>query len=304
MRAKIVRGCIRFVAPVLLANAAAAQPLPDSPSQHLWQAARERAWRLHRPADPSLRAPVPQVLVLHGGFGSASQAESAYGWDALADREGFLVVYPDGIGRSWNAGGMCCGPALREAVADTGFLARLIEAAAQAQHIDRRRIYLTGMSNGAEMAYRYACEDPVPVAAICPVAGTFSQACPNPKPVSVFAIHGLADAHVPFAGGPGTKGVTQGNWLPVEQTLQAFRNADRCTRAQDRSQGAVRTRTEVCARGREVVLTTIAAAGHPWPGSAARTGPLARWLAADPASTALDATAVLWDFFRRHPAPP
>jgi polyhydroxybutyrate depolymerase len=286
----------------LVAVGTCAQPAP-SRTLHLQHADRERAYLLYRPANLSRQQPAPLVLVLHGGFGSGSQAERAYRWDALADREGLVVVYPDGIGRSWNAGGMCCGPALREGVDDAGFLAQLIEVVARAENIDRRRVYMTGMSNGAAMAYRYACEARAPVAAIGPVAGTFSQACPHPQPVSVFAIHGLADQNVPFAGGPATKGVTKGSWLPVQQTLDAFRSADRCEPAQVQEAGDVRTSTAHCEQGRDVVLTTIDSAGHQWPGSVARTGPLARLLPADPPSTALDATSALWDFFRIHPAP-
>src|SRR5688572_25330597 len=67
----------------------------------------ERAWRLYRPAN--LADPAALVVMLHGGFGTARQAESAYGWNALADREGFAVAYPDGLDRVWNVGGGCCG---------------------------------------------------------------------------------------------------------------------------------------------------------------------------------------------------
>jgi polyhydroxybutyrate depolymerase len=282
---------------------ACAQATQSRPLQ-LQHADRERSYLLYRPQYLLRREPVPLVLVLHGGFGSGSQAEHAYHWDTLADREGFVVVYPDGVGRSWNAGGMCCGPALREGVDDTGFLAQLIEVVAQAENIDRRRVYMTGMSNGAAMAYRYACEARVTVAAIGPVAGTFSQACPHPRPVSVLAIHGLGDQNVPFSGGQGTRGVTKGHWLPVEQTLDAFRRAGRCEAASTQKAGAVQTSTAHCEQGRDVVLMTIDGAGHQWPGSVTRSGPLARLLPVDAPSTALDATGALWDFFRSHAAPP
>ena len=79
---------------------------------------RDRTYLLYRPASLSQQVPAPLVVVLHGGYGSGSQAERSYHWDALADRQGFVVAYPDGIGRSWNAGGICCGPALRDNVDD------------------------------------------------------------------------------------------------------------------------------------------------------------------------------------------
>ena len=299
-----IRWCLTSAFALWLAAADACAQSAQSRPLQLQHDDRDRTYLLYRPESLSRRESVPLVLVLHGGFGSGSQAEQTYRWDQLADREGFVVVYPDGVGRSWNAGGMCCGPALREGVDDAGFLAQLIETVAKAENIDRRRVYMTGMSNGAAMAYRYACEARVTVAAIGPVAGTFSQACPYPKPVSVLAIHGLADQNVPFAGGPGTKGVTKGNWLSVEQTLDAFRNASRCGPAATQKAGAVQTSTAHCEQGREIVLMTITNAGHQWPGSAPRSGPLSRLLPVDTPSTAVDATVTLWAFFRSHPAPP
>ena len=83
-------------------------PLP-SVGRTLSFGGRDRSYRLHRPAPGGGHGPVPLVVVLHGGYGSGGQAEQAYGWDALADRHCFLVAYPDGVGRSWNAG-WCCGP--------------------------------------------------------------------------------------------------------------------------------------------------------------------------------------------------
>ncbi len=300
---KLLLGGCAGIALWLAAADVDAQPA-QSLTRHIQHADRERTYLLYRPTNLSRREPVPLVLMLHGGFGSGRQAEEAYRWDPLADRDGFVVVYPDGVGRSWNALGMCCGPALREGIDDVGFLAHLIEVVARAENIDRRRVYIAGMSNGAAMAYRYACDAPVAVAAIGPVAGSFSQACPNPKPVSVRAIHGLDDQHVPFSGGPGTQGFTKGSWLPVGQTVDVFRRAGRCAPAAVLQAGDVRTSTAQCEHGRDVVLVTIDGAGHQWPGSVPRSGSLARLLLVDPPSKALDATSDLWDFFRSHPAPP
>jgi polyhydroxybutyrate depolymerase len=297
-------GMLATAALLSLAAAGVAAQTAESRTLQPQQGDRERAYRLYRPATLDRHAPVPLVIMLHGGFGSGAQAERAYRWNAQANRGSFVVAYPDGIGRSWNAGGICCGPALREGVDDVGFLNRLIDAVAQAENIDRRRVYLTGMSNGAAMAYRYACEGSAPVAAIGPVAGTLSFACAAPRPTSVMAIHGLADQHVPFIGGPGTQGVTKVNWVPVAQTLEAFRKAGGCQAGVIHRQGLVETSTAPCEQGRDVVLTTIDGAGHQWPGSEPRSGLAGRLFQGDPPSTALDATEALWAFFRSHPAPP
>ncbi|HTT07280.1 MAG TPA: PHB depolymerase family esterase [Gammaproteobacteria bacterium] len=276
----------------------------ESQIRRLSDGARERTYLIYRPALLSRQTAVPLIVMLHGGFGSGRQAENSYRWDAQADREGFVVAYPDGIGHSWNAGGICCGPALREHVDDLGFLTRLIDAVTRAENIDPRRVYLTGMSNGAAMTYRYACEGTYPLAAIGPVAGSLSFSCSRPHPVSVLAIHGLDDQHVPFAGGQGTKGVTQGSWMPVPQTLDAFRAADDCRPPAERRDGVLHTDTSNCAQGREVVLITLDGAGHQWPGAKSKSGIVQRILGLDPPSTAMDATTTLWNFFQGHVAQP
>jgi polyhydroxybutyrate depolymerase len=278
-------------------------PAAQDGAQHITAGGQDRSFLLHRPAGLDRRVPVPLVIMLHGGFGSASQAQKSYNWNALADHEGFVVAYPDGTHRSWNAGGICCGPALRAAVDDVGFVTELIQRVSAQENIDPRRVYLTGMSNGAAMVYRYACEGSYPVAAIGPVAGTFSFDCPRAHPVSVMAIHGLADEHVPFAGGQGAKGVTHGDWVPVQSTLDTLRRADACGAPVTVQEPPMETTSSACAQGRAVVLVAIAGAGHQWPGSAAK-GIFQKMLGGDQPSTAMDATRALWTFFRAHPAPP
>ena len=160
---------------------------------------QERTYLLHRPTGLGRTTPAPLVIVLHGGFGSGSQAENAYHWNAVADRNGFIVAYPDGIRRAWNAGGACCGYPSRNKVDDVGFLTRLIQTISRAQNIDPKHVYLTGISNGGAMAFRYACEGPYPIAAIGSVAASFSFPCRQAHAVSVMEIHGLDDRNVSLA---------------------------------------------------------------------------------------------------------
>ena len=85
----------------------------------------DRGYRLYKPA--GLPASAPLVVMLHGGFGSAEQAERAYGWDELADTAKFVVAYPDGLHRAWNTnGGGCCGRSAREGVDDVGFISAAV----------------------------------------------------------------------------------------------------------------------------------------------------------------------------------
>jgi polyhydroxybutyrate depolymerase len=263
---------------------------------------RDRSYLLYRPATLNRQQSVPLVIVLHGGFGSGAQAQKAYGWDDMASTHGFAVAYPDGIGRSWNAGGTCCGPAFRDHVEDVAFLDQLIATVAADENIDRARIYITGISNGAAMAYRYACDGKTKVAAIGSVAGTLPGGCANPRPMSVMEIHGLEDRNIPFAGGVGSKGVTQINWPAVETTLDVFRRADRCDAATMQKNGVVTHHDWTCADGRAISLITIADAGHQWPGAVARHPLIERLLRLDPPSAALNATEALWRFFESHAA--
>ncbi len=283
---------------LLMATALAA----EAREQTLAVGGRERTYSIFRPAPLDRRMPVPLVVVLHGGFGTGSQAEKSYHWDEEATAQGFVVAYPDGVRRSWNAGGTCCGPAFKDNVDDVGFLDDLIRTVSAAENIDRRRIYITGISNGAAMAYRYACDGHQKVAAIGSVSGTMPGGCSSPRPVSVMEIHGLQDQNIPFTGGVGEKGVTHIDWPPVETTLDHFRRADDCGKPVIQSKGVIECSDAACAGGRAVSLITIADAGHQWPGAVPEGRFIRRLFRLDRPSTALDATDVLWRFFVDHPA--
>ena len=108
---------------LVLAGCAVLHPKPpsgfvDGASIHtIGVGGRDRVYRLHKPS--GLPAPASLVVVLHGGFGSAEQAERSYGWDQLADSAKFVAVYPDGVKRAWNVnGGGCCGKPAREHIDD------------------------------------------------------------------------------------------------------------------------------------------------------------------------------------------
>jgi polyhydroxybutyrate depolymerase len=258
----------------------------------------ERSYIVHRPAGLAKTKAVPLVVMLHGALGSGAQAERAYHWNELADRNGFVVVYPDGLNRTWNAGGPCCGPAHRKEHNDVGFLDKLIDSLVKAENIDANRIYMTGMSNGGAMTYRYACEGKHSLAAIGPVAASFTYFCKNAPVLPVIAIHGMDDRTVPFAGGIGKRG-RDIKWLPVQASLDVFRDADLCAAPTLAQSGEVVTSTAPCEKGREVVLITVANAGHQWPGSNAEKGAVAKLLL-DPPSQAFNASERLWQFFARH----
>jgi polyhydroxybutyrate depolymerase len=251
-----------------------------------------RTYLIHRPA--ALDASPALVMMLHGGFGSAAQAQRSYGWDAEADAEHFVVVYPDGDGRAWNVGGGCCGAPGRTNVDDVAFLAAVVHDVELALPIDPVRVYATGISNGGMMAYRLACDTSL-FAAIGPDSATLLGECPSPHPVSVLAVHGTADQNIPYDGGEGS-GFAKIDGPSIPSVNQLWRTADGCDPPVSSVAGDVTTSTATCPGGRSVELITIAGAGHQWPGSTkGRQG-------ADTPYPGLNATQVIWQFFVAHPA--
>jgi polyhydroxybutyrate depolymerase len=259
----------------------------------------QRSYRLYVPTTAGSGAVLPLVVMLHGGFGSGEQAEQAYGWDEVAEREGFLVAYPDGLNRAWNVGGGCCGTPGRTGVDDVGFVVDVVEDIAAQLPVDRDRVFATGISNGGMLAYRLACDTSV-FAAVGPDAATLLGACPDPAPISVLHIHGTADESIRLDGGPGG-GVAKIDGPPVAQVIATWRELDRCDPATVTTQGQLTWSVAECADSRTVTLVTVDGAGHQWPGADFSAGQ--RLLGLDPPSTALSATEAYWEFFAAHPRP-
>ena len=176
-----------------------------------------RTYLLHVPANYDEQKAWPLVLVLHGAFSTAGRFEKKSGFSELADREGFVVAYPNGIGvlgllQHWNAG-HCCGLAEKDRVDDVGFLRYVIDDVSRKVRVDPQRIYVAGHSNGAMLAYQFASENSERIAAVCVVSGSIGsargkgvEACRTGPPktaVPLLAIHGRQDQSVPFAGGLG-----------------------------------------------------------------------------------------------------
>ncbi|MBX7120227.1 MAG: hypothetical protein K1X31_14645 [Gemmatimonadaceae bacterium] len=269
-----------------------------------------RRFTVRAPAGTAHPGPgLPLVLVLHGGGGNGANAERMSGFTALVRRERLIVAYPDGTGRrtgrllTWNAA-HCCGAAMERRVDDAAFLAAVIDAVAREFPVDPARIYITGMSNGAMMAHRAGRELSARIAAIGPVVGAvFGDEPTAPHPVSAIIFNGLADESVPALGGLG-HGIGRRAWdgmptRPNQAQGAYWARVNGCgatPRVED--QGAVIRWTWPCPPGRAVELYQLREGTHAWPGGEAgrRRGPAP--------SDVLDATAMMWDFFKAHPKPP
>ena len=280
------------------AESPAPEPAPGSSSHTIAVGGQERTFRLYIPPSRPAIGPTPLVVMLHGGFGSGAQAAETYGWDAQADRHGFVVAYPDGLNRAWAVGGGCCGSPGRQGVDDVAFIADVVTAVTRIVPVDPARVYATGMSNGGMLAYRLACDTNL-FAAIGVVAGTLLGDCSAPPPVSVIHIHGIGDRNVPFDGSPGD-GVATIDGPPIADLVDRWRAGAGCAEPTVATSGDATTSIAQCPAGVAVELILVAGAGHQWPG--ARPRPTAeKALGVDPPSDALDATSTLWQFFAVHP---
>lgn len=236
----------------------------------------ERAYIVHVPPGSGMR-PLPLVINLHGGGGNAENQQRYSGMDRVADREHFVVVYPDGTGRLkrmlvWNAG-TCCGNSTAD---DVGFIRAVVDDVAKRMPIDRRRVFATGMSNGAMMSYRLAAEASDLVAAIAPVAGAMSVERFHPaKPVSILHIHSVDDPRALYNGGLGPPFPMTNHretHAAVEPQLAKWIVFDGCrgtATVVKRLAGDGTTATKLdygpCTTGAQVILWKLTGSGHVWP---------------------------------------
>lgn len=243
----------------------------------------QRRWLVHVPRSytHNSSAPAPALLTMHGGFGSAESTENLYNMNAVAETGAFIVVYPEGRFSAWNAG-TCCGAPVEQGVDDLAYLEALVDTLAEDMCVDTARVYASGMSNGAFMAFHAGCEIPDRFAAVASVAGTLTSAqCTPALPVPVLMVHGSNDLNVPIGGGVGC-GVSGANFTSIPDTLDTFtaRNQCNCTYADRATCGTpylsigdgTCTQLGKSAFGAEVVLCMIEGGGHAWPDTAAGTG--------------------------------
>ena len=268
---------------------------------------RTRRYHVHVPPVRAENAPLPVMLVFHGGGGNGEQVARSTGFSQLADREGFVVVYPDGTGRlrqrllTWNCGGLPC-YATEQKVDDVGFVRALLADLGKRERVDPTRVYATGMSNGGMMVHRLTRECPELLAAVAPVAGAMNWTEAAPKlPMPILIVHGRADQHVLFAGGKPKEAVGRAGEridASVAEALAYYRARNGQSGEPERTKvGAVETtRWDEPAREGEqtapVVLVAIDGEGHTWPGSARGR------LLADTPTKAFSATDEIWRFCR------
>lgn len=268
---------------------------------------KERTFELHVPSSYNPSKAMPLVLALHGG-GAISwySLEQSSQLISKSNSSGFILVYPEGRMvsgiRTWNGGG-CCSYAVSLNIDDVGYINALIDSLTLKYNIDPNRIYATGISNGAIMAYRLACELSSRIAAVAIVSGTLEDTdftCTPSRPVPIIQFHSTQDSNIYLNGGYGT-GSSGYSFHAVNYGLQKFANLNSCNTVPDSLHVTVgagyyyKKHWHSCSCSAEEILYVTSDGGHSWPGG--QTGSSA---GADPPSTIISANDSIWNFFQAH----
>lgn len=258
----------------------------------------KREYLLYVPRSYDRSRPTPLVISMHGaGLWGASQRDISQ-WNKLADSEGFIVVYPSGVGgkgvRIWRAEP---GDGLTK---DIRFISELIDTLKASYNIDSTRIYANGLSNGGGMSFALSCTMSDRIAAVGMVAAAQTLPwswCTDHRAVPMIAFHGTADPEIPYNGG--SAWISSRPFPNVSTWVANWARRNRCganpvesTVASDVTRRAYTN----CADDAAVVLYTIQGGGHTWPGGT----PLPKWFVGR-TTRSIDATSLMWSFFSEHP---
>ena len=260
-----------------------------------------RSYLLYVPDSYDPQTPAPLVISIHGyAEWPAHQAHTSR-WNELAEKEGFLVVYPSGTDfpKRWRTTGLPSTSGTSEM--DVLFISDLINQLEANYNIDPDRIYANGLSNGGGMSYLLACQMSERIAAVGGVAGAYTypvKQCSPSRPVPFIAFHGDADPVVPYFGGP-----SRSFDIPfpsVPDWMEAWAERNQCTQKTSipQEEEVFGVHYEDCSQNAEVIFYTIQGGGHTWPGG----NPLPAWLVGTTSQT-VSATELMWDFFEEHPLP-
>ncbi|MBU0468302.1 MAG: hypothetical protein KKD07_01525 [Candidatus Omnitrophica bacterium] len=297
----------------------------------------QRKFIIYLPSAYDNEQEIPLVIAIHGGGGSAEGSIHYFELTQKAEEEKFIIAYPQGfaikvLGKnfgSWN-GGNCCGPALKNNIDDVGFIRKMILQIEKDFKVDPKRVYATGMSNGAIMSYALACELSDKIAAIAPVGsiGHYKQ-CEPQYPVPVLHIHGIDDPCAVYEGCTDCQGCSakfmksmglkfKENRMDVESVtsfLDKHRQINGCsyvTKETFKNKGATCLEYQNCDNNADVILCSVKGLGHTWPGRTTYSakscdfrpnGFLCRsWInSVGQLNQDINANDMIWEFFQNHP---
>jgi polyhydroxybutyrate depolymerase len=280
-----------------------------------------REYLLFAPPQTSSNDPRPLVIMLHGFGGSGANAAKETGWSEKATQKNLIVAYGEATRpnrataphfrknpQAWNDGSGRF-HAATEKIDDVAYVKTLIEHVSQNHNIDPNRIFVTGFSNGASMAFRVGAELADQVAAIAPVSGTCWLEKPKPtKSISLCYITGTEDSLNPIEGGfpklaLGGKEQGGASKPPVQTFIERWAQALKCTSTPEQitiapgvQQRIYRRDPNIATESPVIHYVTIEGLGHHWPGGVSLVPNI---LVGKP-SKKLIATDLIWDFFDVH----
>lgn len=248
--------------------------------------------------DISSKASWPVIIALHPGFGTGVGMAKTSELHLQLGAENYVVVYPDGYRRSWNAGD-CCGVAQDDEIDDIGFILSLVDQIGEKFPI-RDKFFVVGYSNGAKLAYRLSCTVPDRLVAVAVYAGTvaINQAtCNSSLGVPLLHLHGALDASAPLEGG-NSNIETAGAQPPVLEGIDSWTEMNRCDDGQDSDfdDAATCTRYPGCRDGSETIFCIYPGLGHYWPGAKRDM----QWETLGPARSDLNGGQQMIRFFDRY----
>lgn len=261
------------------------------------------------------KKPAPLVVVLHGKTQRGADMAARTAWPQVAKREGFAVVFPDGLNHAWADARTKAGPELRgppPGTDDVSFIAKLVEKLVANGTADPRRVYVAGISNGGAMAMTLLCARADLFAAgasvIMNLTDEAAVTCHPSRPLPMLLMNGTADPLIPYEGGRGASYFATDGFWSTEETLAFWRKLNGCeagdadvTDLPDKTpddQSTVTRITSRCPAGHDVVLYRINNGGHRMPGFApdARFPKIAARLLG-PQNGDIDGAETIWAFF-------
>jgi len=260
---------------------------------------------LERLRDVRAGAP-PLLIVLHGSGANAETFRNRNRFDVTADREKFVVAYPDAIGKQWRFGQTIeQGAPESDTIDDAGFIRAVIDDLVAKKIVDPARVYVTGVSRGALMTYTIACSLHDRIAAVAalisPMFERQRDACKNVRPVPIMVLAGTADKVLPFDG----KRFPKARLLSVPETMDFWRKAHGCTARQQKTlphrEASDPTRIEAttwseCKTGARLVLYRVEGGGHRLPSLASEEPPAEK--RAGPRNRDIETADEIWEFVR------
>ena len=264
----------------------------------------KREYLLYVPKSYDRTKPTPLVISMHAAMNWPAYQMKVSQWNATAERNGFIVVYPAGTDplhlgpKAW----FMEGSRSPSKMPDVRFISELIDTLEAHYNIDSTRIYANGLSNGGGMAFALSCTLSNRIAAIGAVSAAQSLSsswCTDSTPVPMIAFHGTADPFVAYKGAPPGWLNPNAPFPDVETWVADWARRNRCRQNATYTMVSVHvTRVEYtnCADDAAVMLYTVKGGGHQWYGGR----PIPTWIVG-PTTREIDATALMWAFFQAHP---